>query len=41
MQKDSFHIMLYVSRNFKNESLAFEETKAMFLFTCLKLPKSV
>lgn len=39
MQKDSFHRIHYISRNFKNESLAFEETKAMLLFMRLKVPK--
>lgn len=40
-QKESFHRIHYVSKNFKNETLTSEKTKSVFLLTDLKLPKSM
>lgn len=41
MQKESFHKIHNISKNFKSETLVSEKIKSVFLFTDLKLPKSM
>lgn len=41
MQKESFHKIHNISKNFKGETLVSEKIKSVFLFTDLKLPKSM